>query len=61
MRIFFFFVDTDEKNQEWFSIFPIDNYELIYGRWEDDIIWDAQVIVNWGILMSGCIGDFVIE
>ena len=24
------------------SIFPIDNYELIYGDWERDIIWDDQ-------------------
>nr|XP_018670467.1 transcription initiation factor TFIID subunit 1-like isoform X2 [Ciona intestinalis] len=24
------------------SIFPIDNYELIYGNWEKDIIWDDQ-------------------
>ncbi|XP_077971618.1 transcription initiation factor TFIID subunit 1-like [Styela clava] len=24
------------------SIFPIDNYELIYGDWEKDIIWDDQ-------------------
>lgn len=34
--------ESEDKNQEWFSIFPIENYELIYGRWEDDIIWDAQ-------------------
>uniref|UniRef100_A0A671VNT9 Transcription initiation factor TFIID subunit n=1 Tax=Sparus aurata TaxID=8175 RepID=A0A671VNT9_SPAAU len=26
----------------WFSIFPIDNEELVYGRWEDNIIWDDQ-------------------
>ena len=24
------------------SIFPIDNYDLIYGNWEKDIIWDDQ-------------------
>lgn len=24
------------------SIFPIENYELIYGDWEKDIIWDDQ-------------------
>ncbi|KAF4073473.1 hypothetical protein AMELA_G00259050 [Ameiurus melas] len=26
----------------WYSIFPIDNEELVYGRWEDNIIWDDQ-------------------
>lgn len=34
--------EPEETNMEWFSIFPIENYDLIYGRWEDDIIWDAQ-------------------
>lgn len=34
--------EAEEKDHEWFSIFPIENYDLIYGRWEDDIIWDAQ-------------------
>ena len=24
------------------SIFPIDNYELVYGEWEKEIIWDDQ-------------------
>ena len=24
------------------SAFPIDNYNLIYGDWEKDIIWDDQ-------------------
>ena len=24
------------------SIFPIDNYDLIYGNWEKEIIWDSQ-------------------
>uniref|UniRef100_A0A8C8H787 Transcription initiation factor TFIID subunit n=1 Tax=Oncorhynchus tshawytscha TaxID=74940 RepID=A0A8C8H787_ONCTS len=28
----------------WFSIFPIDNEELVYGRWEDNIIWDDQAM-----------------
>ena len=23
---------------------PVDNHELVYGRWEDDIIWDSEVI-----------------
>ena len=25
------------------SIFPIDNPDLVYKRWEDDIIWDSEV------------------
>ncbi|XP_008425841.1 transcription initiation factor TFIID subunit 1 isoform X4 [Poecilia reticulata] len=31
-----------EEDCLWFSIFPIDNEELVYGRWEDNIIWDDQ-------------------
>uniref|UniRef100_A0A8C1APF4 Transcription initiation factor TFIID subunit n=1 Tax=Cyprinus carpio carpio TaxID=630221 RepID=A0A8C1APF4_CYPCA len=31
-----------EDDSPWFSIFPIDNEELVYGRWEDNIIWDDQ-------------------
>uniref|UniRef100_A0AAQ4S767 Transcription initiation factor TFIID subunit n=1 Tax=Gasterosteus aculeatus aculeatus TaxID=481459 RepID=A0AAQ4S767_GASAC len=31
-----------EEDCPWFSIFPIDNEELVYGRWEDNIIWDDQ-------------------
>ncbi|XP_041357029.1 transcription initiation factor TFIID subunit 1-like isoform X3 [Gigantopelta aegis] len=33
--------DSGSTNK-WYSIFPIENESLIYGRWEDDIIWDAQ-------------------
>ena len=25
------------------SMFPIDNHDLIYKQWEDDIIWDSEV------------------
>lgn len=31
-----------EEDKPWFSIFPIDNEELVYGRWEDNIIWDDE-------------------
>ncbi|XP_028840154.1 transcription initiation factor TFIID subunit 1 isoform X2 [Denticeps clupeoides] len=31
-----------EDDSQWFSIFPIDNEALVYGRWEDNIIWDDQ-------------------
>ena len=27
----------------WYSIFPVENVELVYGNWEDKIIWDAEV------------------
>ncbi|XP_073717222.1 transcription initiation factor TFIID subunit 1 isoform X3 [Misgurnus anguillicaudatus] len=33
---------SHEDDTPWFSIFPIDNEELVYGRWEDNIIWDDQ-------------------
>lgn len=33
---------SQEEDSAWFSIFPIDNEELVYGRWEDNIIWDDQ-------------------
>ncbi|KAM7364185.1 TATA-box binding protein associated factor 1 isoform 2-T2 [Cochliomyia hominivorax] len=26
----------------WYSIFPVENEELIYSKWEDEIIWDAE-------------------
>ena len=34
---------SDGKDGEWYSIFPIESEELIYNRWEDNIIWDAEV------------------
>ncbi|XP_075876541.1 transcription initiation factor TFIID subunit 1 isoform X8 [Nelusetta ayraudi] len=33
---------SHEEDCPWFSIFPIDNEDLVYGRWEDNIIWDDQ-------------------
>uniref|UniRef100_A0AAR2IZN1 Transcription initiation factor TFIID subunit n=1 Tax=Pygocentrus nattereri TaxID=42514 RepID=A0AAR2IZN1_PYGNA len=38
-----------EDDNPWYSIFPIDNEELVYGRWEDNIIWDDQ---NMNYLLS---------
>ncbi|XP_076037164.1 transcription initiation factor TFIID subunit 1-like [Oratosquilla oratoria] len=32
-------VDADDT---WYSIFPVENEELVYSRWEDDIIWDPE-------------------
>ena len=35
--------DTNSTSDDtWYSIFPIENEELIHGVWEDDIIWDAE-------------------
>ncbi|XP_060231493.1 transcription initiation factor TFIID subunit 1-like [Meriones unguiculatus] len=33
-----------DDDKPWYSIFPIDNEDLVYGRWEDNIIWDAQAM-----------------
>ncbi|XP_077164008.1 transcription initiation factor TFIID subunit 1 isoform X7 [Paroedura picta] len=33
-----------DEDKPWFSIFPIDNEELVYGRWEDSIIWDDEAM-----------------
>uniref|UniRef100_A0A670KHK3 Bromo domain-containing protein n=1 Tax=Podarcis muralis TaxID=64176 RepID=A0A670KHK3_PODMU len=35
-----------EEGKPWYSIFPIENRELIYGRWEDNIIWDHEAMEN---------------
>ncbi|XP_075681101.1 TATA-box binding protein associated factor 1 [Dermatophagoides pteronyssinus] len=29
---------------QWFSIFPIENEDLVYGLWEDSIIWDSEAM-----------------
>ncbi|XP_037088620.1 LOW QUALITY PROTEIN: transcription initiation factor TFIID subunit 1-like [Pollicipes pollicipes] len=31
-----------DGKSSWFSIFPVENEELVYGRWEDDIIYDPE-------------------
>lgn len=41
-------IPGDEKIDQgspstWYSIFPVENVELVYGNWEDKIIWDAEV------------------
>ncbi|KAM6413578.1 transcription initiation factor TFIID subunit 1 isoform 2-T2 [Rhynochetos jubatus] len=36
-----------DEDKPWYSIFPIDNEELVYGRWEDNIIWDDQAMDNY--------------
>nr|XP_018902266.1 PREDICTED: transcription initiation factor TFIID subunit 1-like [Bemisia tabaci] len=34
----------DNGDDTWYSIFPVENEELIYGLWEDEIIWDAEAM-----------------
>uniref|UniRef100_A0A669PN65 Transcription initiation factor TFIID subunit n=1 Tax=Phasianus colchicus TaxID=9054 RepID=A0A669PN65_PHACC len=36
-----------DEDKPWYSIFPIDNEELVYGRWEDNIIWDDQAMETY--------------
>ncbi|KAL0280152.1 UNVERIFIED_CONTAM: hypothetical protein PYX00_001531 [Menopon gallinae] len=32
----------DNADDTWYSIFPVENEELVYGCWEDEVIWDAE-------------------
>ncbi|KAH8024784.1 hypothetical protein HPB51_001198 [Rhipicephalus microplus] len=36
----------DDRDDTWYSIFPVENEELVYGCWEDEVIWDAQAMVK---------------
>ncbi|XP_070554018.1 transcription initiation factor TFIID subunit 1-like [Ptychodera flava] len=31
-----------QEEHTWFSMFPVENEELVYGKWEDKVIWDAE-------------------
>lgn len=33
---------VDESDPTWYSIFPVENEDLVYGDWEKDIIWDSD-------------------
>lgn len=35
---------NEETDDTWYSIFPVENEELIYSRWEDEVIWDAEAM-----------------
>ncbi|KAJ6220107.1 hypothetical protein RDWZM_005919 [Blomia tropicalis] len=37
-------VPDQSGEKTWFSIFPIENDDLVYGLWENDIIWDAETM-----------------
>lgn len=32
----------EENDDTWYSIFPVENEELVYSKWEDEVIWDAE-------------------
>lgn len=34
--------DNNDNDDTWYSIFPVENEELVYGQWEDEVIWDAE-------------------
>ncbi|KAL7730813.1 hypothetical protein ACLKA6_003581 [Drosophila palustris] len=33
---------VEAPDDTWYSLFPVENEELIYHKWEDEVIWDAQ-------------------
>lgn len=35
-------VAADGEDNTWYSIFPVENEELVYGTWEEEVIWDAE-------------------
>ena len=39
-------VKSAEQDPTWYSIFPVENEELVYSPWEDEIIWDAQAMTK---------------
>lgn len=36
--------NNEETDDTWYSIFPVENEELVYSKWEDDVIWDAEAM-----------------
>ncbi|XP_075588073.1 transcription initiation factor TFIID subunit 1-like [Dermatophagoides farinae] len=38
------FKKNDDHDDQWFSIFPIENDDLVYGLWEDSVIWDSEAM-----------------
>ncbi|XP_065160409.1 transcription initiation factor TFIID subunit 1 isoform X2 [Atheta coriaria] len=35
-----------EQDDTWYSIFPVENEDLVYGLWENDVIWDAEKMTS---------------
>lgn len=39
--------NTEKLHEDtWYSLFPIENDELINSKWEDDVIWDSQAMTR---------------
>ncbi|XP_075228523.1 TATA-box binding protein associated factor 1 isoform X4 [Lycorma delicatula] len=36
----------ENGDDTWYSIFPVENEELVYGMWEDEVIWDAEAMTH---------------
>ena len=51
---------TADETPTWYSIFPVENTDLVYGDWEDKIIWDTQVLFDC-ILMNVFLNVYFIE
>ncbi|XP_071041821.1 transcription initiation factor TFIID subunit 1 isoform X2 [Parasteatoda tepidariorum] len=34
----------EEKDDTWYSIFPVENEDLVYAQWENDVIWDSEAM-----------------
>lgn len=34
----------EENDDTWYSIFPVENEELVYSKWEEEVIWDAEAV-----------------
>lgn len=41
-----FLQKQEETDDTWYSIFPVENEELVYSKWEDEVIWDAEAMVK---------------
>ncbi|GIX95370.1 transcription initiation factor TFIID subunit 1 [Caerostris extrusa] len=37
---------SEDKDDTWWSIFPVENEDLIHGRWEDDVIWNSEAMTK---------------
>lgn len=35
---------VDESDPTWYSIFPVENEDLVYNAWESEVIWDSDAL-----------------
>jgi hypothetical protein len=33
-----------QVDDTWYSIFPVETPELVYGLWEDEVIWNVEAV-----------------